>query len=153
MPRIEAHIDVTAGPSGSFRFCHDMDRRPQWDERVARVKVLTPKPIRRGTVVRVDARPPAGGPVFSWEGEFVAYSYPSSSELEVIDAAPSSPFADGSEQWRFASRGEGTRITLVWEYEPRGILGRIADTLVRRRRTRRAVERSLENLKQTMARG
>ncbi|MFW6115856.1 MAG: SRPBCC family protein [Chloroflexota bacterium] len=153
MPRIEEQIDVAARPSGAFRLCHDADRRPEWDERVGRMKVLTPKPTRRGTLVRVDGCPPTGGPVFSWEGEFVAYSYPSHSRLEVLDAAPSSPFADASEEWRFERRGEGTRVTLVWNYQPRGILGRIADTLVRRRKTRRAVQQSLENLKRALEGG
>lgn len=153
MARIEEQIDVAARPSRAFRLCHDVNRRPAWDERVTRMKLLTHGPIRRGSLVRVDAHPPTGGPVFSWEGEFVGYDYPSHSRLEVLDAAPSSPFARASEDWQFARRGEGTRITLVWDYQPRGILGRIADTLVRRRRTRRALEQSLENLKLALGDG
>jgi uncharacterized membrane protein len=149
MARIEQQIEIAARPSDVFRFCHDLDRRPEWDERVTRTNVLTPKPIRRGTVIRVDSRPPFGGPVFSWEAEFVEYHYPSSSRLEVVDAAPSSYFVGGSEAWRFVRSGGGTSVDFAWEYQPRGIVGRIAD-VVRRSRTRRAISQSLENLKRTL---
>ncbi len=150
MPRIEGSIDVPGPPSSVFRFCHEMDRRAEWDERVARVKVLTPRPIRTGTVIRVDTPSPRGGPVFSWEGEFVTYSYPSRSKLVVLDAAPSSYFAEGSEEWSFARSGEGTRVRVAWEYEPRGLLRRISDALIGRRSTRGAVNESLANLRRTL---
>ena len=146
MPAIHKHIQIEARPTGVFRFCHDMNRRPDWDERVTRAKVLTPKPIRRGTVVRMDTKPPMGD-VFSWEGEFVEFHFPSSSRIDVIDVAPSSPFVEGSEELQVRRSGNGTALSLRWEYTPRGILGRILDLLVRQRAVRRAVAKSLENLK------
>lgn len=149
MPRIEEQVEVTARSSDVFRFCHDLERRPEWDERVSRVNVLSPKPIRRGSVVRLDTDPASGGPVFSWEAEFVEYHYPSSSRLKVIDAAPSSYFVDGTEEWRVRKSDGGTTVTLTWDYQPRGILGRITD-LFRRRGTRQAIRQSLQNLKQTL---
>ncbi|MEA3375805.1 MAG: SRPBCC family protein [Chloroflexota bacterium] len=153
MARIAAEIDIDGRPTDVFRFCHDADRRPEWDERVTRVNVLTPKPVRRGSVIRVDAHPTTGGPVFSWEGEFVEYQYPSRSRLTVIDAAPSSYFVGGSEVWDVRRSGAGTRLTFTWDYEPRGFVGRILDPLVRRGRIRRAISESLENLKQRMEAG
>ena len=149
MPRIEEQIEIDARPSDAFRLSHDVDRRPDWDERISRINVLTPKPIRRGTILRIDTDPAAGGPVFSWEAEVVEYHYPSSSRLEVIDAAPSSYFVDGTETWRVGRSGGGATITVTWEYRPRGILGRITD-LFRRRTIRRAIRQTLENLKQTL---
>jgi hypothetical protein len=97
-------------------------------------------------VVRTDTVPAIGG-VFSWEGEYTGYSFPSSSKVEVVDAAPSSYFVTGSEEWRFDSSGTGTLFTLIWDYKPRGILGRIADALVGRGSNRRAIKQSLANLK------
>ena len=41
----------------------------------------------------------------------------------------------------------GTRLTVVWDYQPRGFLARIANALGRRAATRRAIRRSLANLK------
>jgi hypothetical protein len=87
------------------------------------------------------------GTVFSWEGTFVDYSFPRSSRLEVIDAAPSSYFITGSEEWRFETSDTGTLVKLSWDYRPRGLIGRIADPLMRRGATRRAIRQSLENLK------
>ena len=147
MPRLEERIGIARHPSDVFRLCHDWDRRAEWDERVMSVQVLTPKPIRSGTVVRFDTRPAVGN-VFSWEGEFVDYSFPSSSRVEVIDAAPSSYFVTGSEEWRLEPSGTGTLFTLTWDYKPRGLLGRIANALMRRGTTRRAIKQSLENLKE-----
>jgi hypothetical protein len=65
----------------------------------------------------------------------------------VIDAAPSSYFVTGTEGWRFEASDTGTLVTLVWDYRPRGIIGRLLDPLVRRGATRRAIRQSLENLK------
>jgi hypothetical protein len=149
MARIKEQIEIAARPSDAFRFCHDVDRRPDWDERIGRINVLTPKPMRRGTVVRIDSDPASGGDVFSWEAEFVEYTYPSSSRLKVIDAAPSSYFVDGTEEWRFSRSGSGTTAKVIWDYQPRGILGRITD-LFRRRTIRQAIRHSLQNLKQTL---
>jgi uncharacterized membrane protein len=147
MPQLEEQISISKRPTDVFRLSHDMDGRATWDERVARVQVLTQKPVRTGTVVRIDTRP-AIGAVFSWEGEFVDYSYPSSSRVKVIDAAPSSYFAAGYEEWRLEGSDVGTRFTLTWDYAPRGLIGRIIDAFMRRRATRRAIKRSLENLKE-----
>ncbi len=146
MPRIEKEIEIAARPMTVFRSCHDMARRPEWDERITRAELLTPKPIRRGSVVRFDTQLAAGA-VFSWEGSFVEFSFPSRSRIEVIDAAPSSHFVDGSEEWRFTRSSEGTKFSLLWTYRPRGILGRILDIAVRRRAIRRAIAQSLEKLK------
>jgi uncharacterized membrane protein len=149
MPRIEEQIEVAVGATTVFRFCHDMERRPDWDERVTRAKVLTPKPIRRGSVVRFDTKP-AMGSVFSWDGEVVEYHFPSSSTVEVVDVAPSSSFVSGSETWRFDGSGRTTRLTLIWDYQPRGIIGRILDVLIQRGSTRRAMQQSLENVRASM---
>ena len=146
MARIEQHIDIAAAPANVFRFCHDPARRPDWDERVVRVELLTPAPVRRGTLLRVDAGR-SGTFLFSWDAEYAEFHFPSSSTLRLLDAAPSSPFNAGSENWKFSSAGGGTRFTVVWDYQPRGVLARIADRLGRRASTRRAIQRSLANLK------
>ena len=146
MARIEEQIEIEAGATAVFRFCHDLDRRPEWDERVMRAQALTPKPIRRGTVIQFDTRP-AMGAVYSWNGEMVEYHYPSSSRMNVTDVAPSSSFVSGSESWRFGTSGATTQFTLVWTYRPRGIIGHLLDLLVRRGATRRAIQKSLKNVK------
>jgi len=146
MPRLEEQITIARAAADLFRLCHDVDRRPEWDSRVAGVQILTPQPLRRGAVVRTDTIPAIGG-VFSWEGEYTSYSFPSRSKVEVLDAAPSSTFVTGSEAWRFDSSGTSTLFTLIWDYKPRGILGRISDALVGRGSNRRAIKQSLANLK------
>jgi uncharacterized protein YndB with AHSA1/START domain len=147
MPRIEEHMDIAVPRSDLFRFCHDVERRPEWDERIEQMTLLTATPIRRGTLFRVDARP-VRGPVFSWEGEYVDYQYLDSSTVRVIDAAPSSHFKAGREKWRFSSTNGQTKFTLLWEYEVRGFLARILDVLGRRAAIQRAVKQSLINLKE-----
>lgn len=146
MARIEEHIDIAAAPTDVFRFCHDVDRRPDWDERVVGAKLLTTPPVRRGTLVRIDEGR-QGKFLFCWDAEYADFSFPSGSMLKVLDAAPSSPFRAGSERWTFNKVDGGTRFTLVWDYQPRGFFARILDLLGRRASTRRAIKRSLTNLK------
>lgn len=146
MARIEEHIEIAAAPAVVFRFCHDATHRPDWDERVVHAELLTGLPVRRGTLLRVDAGR-SGRFLFSWDAEYAEFQFPHSSALRVLDAAPSSPFGTGSESWVFNKVGGGTRFVLVWDYKPRGFLARVADALGRRASTRRAIKRSLANLK------
>jgi hypothetical protein len=146
MARIEAFVDIAARSMEVFRFCHDLERRPEWDERVVHAEMVTPPPLRTGSVIRIDAGR-SGQYQFTWDAEYTRYHVPSESAVRVLDAAPSSPFRTGTETWRFEHTGSSTNFILVWEYEPRGLLARIGDALGRRAATRRAIERSLENLK------
>jgi len=151
MPLIEDSIEIAAAPSDVFRFCHDAAKRPQWDVRVMRVELLSSPPVRSGTLLRFDAAQ-GGRYAFSWDAEVAAFQFPTSSTVRVLDAAPSSPFYRGRETWEFSSYGGGTRFKLSWDYQTRGILNRIADALGRRSSMRRAIRRSLANLKDTIER-
>ena len=70
MPTIREDIEIQARQAEVFRFCHDMNKRPEWDEQVTRVELLTPPPIRQGTLLRIDAT--SGGAVFTWDAEIIA---------------------------------------------------------------------------------
>jgi ribosome-associated toxin RatA of RatAB toxin-antitoxin module len=146
MARIEEQIEIAASSSDVFRLCHDIAKRALWDERVGRIELITSAPIRSGTLIQVDAR--RGGNYFGWEGEYAEFKYPFNSTVKVLDAAASSPFKAGEEEWTFSKMSDGTRLSLVWEYEPRNILYRILDVLGGRAATRAAIRRSLSKLKQ-----
>jgi len=146
MARIKEQIQIAAPPVDVFRFCHDTEKRTEWDERVVHVELLTSPPIRRGTLIRVDVGR-SGKFLFTWEGEYTGFRSPFESTVRVLDAAPSSPFKTGSESWEFGVSDEGARFTLTWEYAPRHWLARIIDALWRRSATRRAIRRSLAKLK------
>jgi hypothetical protein len=150
MPRIDEQIEIAAAPTDVFRQAHDVDARPEWDARVVNMKLLSPPPVRSGTLFRVDAAR-GGQYAFSWDGEYSAFHFPSGSTIRVIDAAPSSSFARGStETWDFSSYGGQTRFSITWEYSTRGFVNRVLDALGRRGSTRRAIRRSLANLKELM---
>lgn len=146
MAHIEEHIDIAAPSSKVFQFCHDPAKRAEWDERVVRIELISPAPIRQGTLIQVDAGR-GGSFSYSWEGEFTSFQYPMSSKVRVMDAAPSSPFKSGTEEWSFSAVGGATRFTLVWEYKPRNFLSRVGDALGGQASARRAVRHSLANLK------
>jgi hypothetical protein len=153
MPRIEEHIEIAAARADVFRFCHDIASRSEWDEQVVQIELLTPQPIRSGTLLRVDASH-SGGPVFTWDAEYADYKLPSSSIVRVLDTAASSPFGAGSEIiWEFSTVGSGTRFTWIWDYRTRGIIASIADKLGRRVAMQRAIKRSLANLKKLIESG
>jgi hypothetical protein len=146
MTCIEESIEIAASPSAVFKLCHDIARRPEWDARVVRVELLTPAPLRRGSLVRIEAGS-KGKFLFSWDAEYADYRFPGGSTLKVLDAAPSSPFKSGTETWRVDKSPDGTRFVLLWEYTPRGIIARLRDSLGRRAATGRAIRHSLSNLK------
>jgi hypothetical protein len=153
VPRIEQSVDIAASQPEVFRFCHDVARRSNWDEQVARVELLTPPPIRQGSLLRFDASQ-AGRSIFSWDAEVVSFKFPHSSQLRVIDAASSSPFAPGSQlSWQFSSVGGHTRLTWVWDYRPRGLIARIMDRLGGHASTQRAIHGSLHKLKALLETG
>jgi uncharacterized membrane protein len=149
MARIQESIEIAAPATTVFRHCHDLDRWPGWDERVVGAKLITPPPLRRGSLVRIDAAR-SGRYAYTWDAEYVDYQLPRGSTLKVIDAAPGSPFESGTESWELSQTGNGTRFTLTWVYQPRGLLARIADALGRRLMTRRTIRRSLQHLKATI---
>jgi hypothetical protein len=147
MPRIEEHIEIAAARVDVFRFCHDVASRAEWDEQVTQIELLTSRPIRTGTLFRVDTSY-SGGSVFTWDAEYVDFKLPSTSTVRVLDTAASSPFGAGSELiWEFSSVGNETRFTWIWDYRPRGFLAKIADILGRRAATQRTIKRSMANLK------
>jgi len=154
VPTIEETIEIAAGSADVFRFCHDAKRRPTWDEQALRIELLTPPPMRLGTLLRVDAKPAGGSSVFSWDAEVIAYHFPLNSRVRVLDSALSSPFGPGSEvNWGFSSAGSGTRVTWTWNYKPRGFFANIRDKLGGQAATRRAIRNSLGNLKTMIERG
>jgi hypothetical protein len=146
MPSIEESIEVAAAPATVFKFCHDVDRWTEWNDRIVGVELLSSNIIRRGTLLSVDAGR-AGEFLFSWDAEYTEFQFPRASTLRVINAAPSSPFKTGSESWKFDSVGGGTRVTVLWDYEHRSFIARIADALGGRAGTRNAIRRSLASLK------
>ena len=153
MPHIEESIDIAVPLADVFRYCHDIARRPRWDVQVTGVELLSPPPIRQGTLFRIDASY-GGGAVFSWDAEYVGFQFPLTSRVRVMDTAPSSPFAAGSEvSWQFSSVGGQTRFTWTWDYKPRGFLRRITDVLGGRAATRRGIRRSQAKLKELMEKG
>jgi len=146
MPRIEERIDIDAPITDVFRFAHDVKHRPDWDERVVGAELLSKSPVRQGTLLSIDAG--RGGMYsFSWEGEYSVFHFPNNSVLRVLDAAPSGYFKGGSETLQFTSVGGKTKVALIWEYEPGKLLNRLKDRLGGRSSVRRAIHRSLANLK------
>ncbi|NLF00764.1 MAG: hypothetical protein GX601_07285 [Anaerolineales bacterium] len=147
MPKIEERIEISAPSSEVFRYAHDVEARPEWDTRVVRVELLSPPPVRSGTLFRADAA--RGGQYsFSWDGEYSAFHFPSGSAIRVLDAAPSSPWGRGStETWDFSSSGGATRFSITWEYTARGFVNRVLDALGGRAQIRRSIRRSLTNIK------
>lgn len=154
MPKIEESIDIAAPRVDVFRFCHDISNRPEWDEQVEHVELLSPAPVRSGTLIRVDGSLGRGS-VFTWDAEYVSLQLPNGSRLRVIDAARTCPFRAGSElNWEFESvDGRMTRVIWKWNYRPQGFIAGILDSLGRRASTQKAIRRSLGNLKELVESG
>ncbi len=147
MPRLEEQIEISVARPQLFKFCHDAKKRPEWDEQIERMEILSPGPLRQGVLIRVDAR--QGNSVFSWDGEVSTYQFPQRSRMQILDPAKTSPFGRGSEFiWDFDAMGSDTKVTWVWDYKPNGFIARILDALGRQIAIRRTMKRSLANLKE-----
>jgi uncharacterized membrane protein len=152
MPRIEEQIEVSVARADVFKFCHDVKQRPQWDEQVDNIEILSPGPLRQGTLIRVDAQ--QGPAAFSWDAEVATYTFLQSSRVLVLDVANTSPFARGSELiWQFDTVDSGTRMTWIWDYKANGFMARIMDALGRRAATHRTIKRSMATMKKMMEAG
>ena len=68
MPSIEESIEIAVAPAAVFKLCHDVARWSKWNDRVVGVEMLSPKPVRRGTLLSIDAGR-AGEFSFSWDAE------------------------------------------------------------------------------------
>jgi hypothetical protein len=152
MPRIEEKIEIAATRVDVFRFCHDLSSWPEWFEQVVHVELLTPAPVRSGTLLRIDGD--TGGAIFTWDAEYIGYQMPHGSTLRVLDAASTCPFGVGSElNWQLESAGNTTQFAWSWQYKPHGFWAGITDKLGGRGRTQRAIQRSLTNLKELVESG
>ena len=151
MPTIETQIHISASTFDVFRFCHDAQQRPLWDERVVSVEMLTDPPVRRGTLMRFDSSDKMHP--HSWDAEYQDFQYPSGSKLTVIDTSLSSPFRTGSETWDFVSEQGGTLVKMMWTYTPRHAVDALLDSLWKKGRMRRVMQRSLANLKSLIESG
>jgi uncharacterized membrane protein len=152
MPIIEEQLEIAAARADVFKFCLNLAHWPDWYEQVAHAELLTPAPMRSGTLLRIDGQ--SGGALFTWDAEFAAYQMLSGARLRVLDAASTSPFAKGSElTWQFESVGSHTQVTWRWDYKPNGFIARLTDRLGGQAATRRAIQRSLENLKARLESG
>ncbi len=153
MPRIEEQIDINTARADVFRFCYDFNRWPEWNEQVSHVELLSPKPIRAGMLLRIDAQHGSSA-VFSWEAEIISYHTPSGSTIQALDTASSSPFAAGSKLiWEFSSVNGRARLSWVWDYETRGFVSSIKNKLGGQNTTRKAIKQSLINLKTLLEAG
>ncbi|TET53100.1 MAG: SRPBCC family protein [Anaerolineales bacterium] len=148
MTRISESIQIGAAPTEVFRFCHDLKRRPEWDERVDRIELQGfSNVLRNGALVRVDSHAARGLP-YSWEGEYTQFRSPRGSTVRIMETARVSNLnPGGSEEWQFEPAEGGTCFTIIWTYEPRGLLGRMLDPLGRRAANRRAIRHSLQRAK------
>ena len=148
MPRLSEQIEIDAARVDVFRFCYDLTSWPEWNQQVVAVELLGSPPVRRGALLRIDAKQGRGA-VFSWEAEVINYQMPSGSTIRAIDTAGTSPFGSGSElQWEFESIGDGrTRVTWTWNYTNRGFFAGIKNALGGKSTMNRAIKQSLKNLK------
>lgn len=152
MPHIEEQLEIAAARADVFRFCHDITAWPDWHDQIVSAELLTPPPLRSGSLLRIDEE--VGGTVFSWDAEYISFQMPTGSRLKVIDAARSSPFRVGSElSWKFEPAGSGTLFSWRWDYRPYGFWASLADKFGRRAATQRAIKRSLVKLKELIESG
>jgi uncharacterized protein YndB with AHSA1/START domain len=137
---IEQRVAVGAAPKEVFAFLHDPDRRQQWDAMtdLARLEDATEPAVG----VRLHLRGRRTAP--SWVGEYAELAPPRRSVLRLVEGV-GMPFSSFSQTIEVAAVKDGSTVTLVLQYQPRGV-GRALEPVVLRPRLTKAVRRSLANV-------
>jgi uncharacterized protein YndB with AHSA1/START domain len=137
---IEQRVSVGAAPKDVFAFLHDPDRRRQWDAMtdLARLEDATEPAVG----VRLHLRGRRTAP--SWVGEYAELAPPRRSVLRLVEGV-GMPFSSFSQTIEVAAVKGGSTVTLVLQYQPRGV-GRALEPVVLRPRLTKAVRRSLANV-------
>ena len=143
MARIETGIYIDAAPEDVFDFAaYNPERLPEWFEGVERVEASPGYP-EVGTTVEVKYK--TTGLTLTTTGTVV--------EMEPgrLWVADYEGMASGRQTWVYEPDGDGTYVSVVFDYEMAGGgLGKIVDKLVAERQNKNNFEQSLQNLKAMM---
>jgi len=140
MRRIEASVEIDAPLEEVFAFASDWRRWDDWWEGVSGFRPTTE--ITRGNGARYAYKAWIAGMTFDLETEI--HDFLENAGWRGI-AAKGPPHRT---QWVFETKGGGTRLTYILEYElPWPVLGSILDFLLMRPGWKRMLNRSLGNLK------
>jgi uncharacterized protein YndB with AHSA1/START domain len=143
MTVIETSIFINRSPEDIFNFAaYQPERIPEWFEGVETVELGNNYP-EVGGQIKVTYK--AAGLTLHTTGTVV--------ELVPGEkyAAQYEGMASGLQTWTYTPEGDGTRITLHFDYEMGGGgLGKIADKLIVERQNTKNFEQSLANLKASL---
>lgn len=121
-----------------FAFVLDGTKGPLWRPAIMDIEQAPGKPLGVGTVFKQGLKGPGGRRI---DGDYeIIECRPDELIVFQVIAGPARPTGT----YRFEAVGNGTRVTFVLQYEPKG-LGRLMDPMIAR--TMRGEVATLDNLK------
>lgn len=141
---IDLEILIPASPEFIWRFLGDLAALPQWQEHVSSVMFLSTQ--RQGNGVRWRALSDNGSDtvvaISAWY-DTVGYEY------SLVDGTR---FAENQGRIRLTEVTDGTLVRWTFQYEHKGMLGGLRNTVRLKRATTNQIQASLRNLHQLIAR-
>lgn len=139
MARIEKSILIDAPWEDVDAVANDGNRTPEWFEGVESTTVDDTFPEVGGVMEQVYK---VGGASMNFKMTVTDYDRGNALKMKMEG------MINGTQEWLIAPEGEGTRLTVIFDYDvPGGGLGAIADKLVIERTNSSNLEKSLANLK------
>ena len=141
MARLELPKRIDAPPAAVFAYV-DAHENYHWMFRTPRLTWTTPR-HELGAKLQMEMRL-GGVPVMV---ESVTTEVVPGAKLAGVLAAG----LVGAWEWRFEAEGDGTRLTLITDYElPIGVLGKLVDRVIVERGLRSDLEWALDEIKRTV---
>jgi uncharacterized membrane protein len=139
-------IEIGRAPADVFAYMADLDRQPEWQERVLETRMLTEPPLRVGSRNLQKRKVPGGPREFS--SEITAYDPPNGYSFKGLDG-PLRPL--GTVRIEPLDGGTRSRVTLDFDFEAHG-LGKLLKPLATRD-ARKEIPVAQEKLKERLESG
>ena len=145
MARLERTIEVAAPVEDVFSYVAEGLNTPSWHPSVKATRRTSSGPLGVGSKLEVEAV--LAGRRFVWEQEVVEF-VPGEYFRDMVRSGPFSRFEDWG---RFEPTAAGTRWTFVVDYDLKGgLIGKLLDLALFRRRVREHHNQAMENAKQIL---
>jgi uncharacterized membrane protein len=141
-----ASVSINRSPEDVFAYMSDLSRHGEWQEMIQKVEVLTDGPTRVGTQAK-DLRKPPFGPAVWATYEITELDPPRLATFRGIDG-PIRVIGTVT----VAPEGEGSRVSLEFDAEPHGLMGKLMMPMVRKQ-MRTQVPADQQRLKERLESG
>ena len=146
MAEITSSVEINRSPEEVFAYLSDLGRHGEWQEMIKEAEVLTEGPTRVGSRAK-DLRKPPFGPAVWATYEITEFDPPRLAAFRGVDGP-----IRAVGKVTVEPSGSGSRLTLEFDAEPHGFMGRLLMPMVRKQ-MRAQVPKDQQRLKERLEAG